>query len=65
MIHKAALFAWPFSFHHRNHLQNLSIFYCGWHSINLPAGTRLDVRVQMPKDSVWNVGQGEAGDLGS
>ncbi|AOM40151.1 hypothetical protein [Xenorhabdus hominickii] len=28
---------------------------------DLPAGTRLDVRVQMPEDSVWNVRQGKAG----
>ncbi|MBC8952536.1 hypothetical protein [Xenorhabdus sp. PB62.4] len=36
-------------------------YYTDDEPCDLPAGTRLDVRVQMPADSVWNVRQGEVG----
>ncbi|MBC8954949.1 hypothetical protein [Xenorhabdus sp. PB62.4] len=37
-------------------------YYTDDEPCDLPAGTRLDVRVQMPEDSVWNVRQEEVGD---
>ncbi|PHM49842.1 NgrE [Xenorhabdus miraniensis] len=36
-------------------------YYTDDEPCDLPAGTRLDVRVQMPEDSVWNVRQGMVG----
>ncbi|OTA16062.1 hypothetical protein Xvie_02102 [Xenorhabdus vietnamensis] len=36
-------------------------FFADDEPCDLPAGTRLDVRVQMPADSVWNLGQGGGG----
>ncbi|MEQ1977058.1 hypothetical protein ABLA76_14760, partial [Xenorhabdus sp. SGI240] len=35
------------------------VYYADAEPCDIPEGCRLDVRVQMPADSVWNVGQGE------
>ncbi|WFQ81372.1 hypothetical protein PXH59_10215 [Xenorhabdus sp. SF857] len=35
------------------------VYYADAEPCDIPEGCRLDVRVQMPEDSVWNVGQGE------
>ncbi|AOM42829.1 hypothetical protein [Xenorhabdus hominickii] len=37
-------------------------YYTEDEACDLPAGTRLDVRVQMPAESVWNVRQKVRGD---
>ncbi|PHM45866.1 NgrE [Xenorhabdus mauleonii] len=36
------------------------VYYADGEPCDIPEGCRLDVRVQMPEDSVWNVGQKEA-----
>ncbi|MDX7989334.1 hypothetical protein FE392_18865 [Xenorhabdus sp. 12] len=33
------------------------VYYADGEPCDIPEGCRLDVRVQMPEDSVWNVGQ--------
>ncbi|WP_053014346.1 MULTISPECIES: hypothetical protein [Xenorhabdus] len=35
------------------------VYYADAEPCDIPEGCRLDVRVQIPADSVWNVGQGE------
>ncbi|PHM63552.1 hypothetical protein [Xenorhabdus ishibashii] len=38
------------------------VYYQDGEPCDIPEGTRLDVRVQMLEDSVWNVRQGEVGE---